>query len=231
MTQLAATVRRMTGGARELDDSIAGCAAAHQRLLADLDELSDDVARRPSLLPGWSVGHVLTHLARNADSHVRMFEGAERGEELVQYAGGPEQRALDIDAGAGRAAVELVADVRTSIWHLEQTWATTSAGAWEGAGRTMAGDLQPCTDLPFRRWREVEVHHADLGLPSFTYDDWSDDYVRRELRRQLMVWRSRLPMGVGELPAGVVSLSPHRRLAWLLGRYTADGLPDPGRWA
>ncbi len=52
----------------------------------------------------WTVGHVLTHLARNAESHVRMLEGATMGEALEQYAGGYDQRAADIEAGADRSA-------------------------------------------------------------------------------------------------------------------------------
>jgi hypothetical protein len=53
---------------------------SHARLLAALAPLTDDGARRRSRLPGWTVGHVLTHLARNADSHLRMLEAARRGE-------------------------------------------------------------------------------------------------------------------------------------------------------
>jgi uncharacterized damage-inducible protein DinB len=64
---------------RELDRDVAGCANSHQRLLESLDSLTDEQARQPSNLPEWSVGHVLTHIARNADSHVRMLQGAERG--------------------------------------------------------------------------------------------------------------------------------------------------------
>src|SRR5580698_3421583 len=86
---------------------IAGCAAAHAALLADLDALTDDQARGPSALPGWSVGHLLTHIARNADSVVRRLEGAIRGEVLTQYAGGVAGRQADIDAGADRAADDL----------------------------------------------------------------------------------------------------------------------------
>ncbi len=33
----------------------------------------------PSLLPGWTRGHVLTHIARNADSFVRVLEAARSG--------------------------------------------------------------------------------------------------------------------------------------------------------
>ncbi|MGD9703490.1 MAG: maleylpyruvate isomerase N-terminal domain-containing protein [Acidimicrobiia bacterium] len=220
----------MDDRSRDLDDEIAGCAAAHQRLLAHIDELGDDAVRRPSLLPGWTVGHVLTHLARNADSLVRMLEGAERDEILDQYEGGADARAADIEAGSGRSAAGLVRDVRQTIWQLEGTWATTSPAAWARSGRGTRGDLLPCKDLPFRRWREVEVHHADLGLPGFTFDDWSSDYVRRELPRELMTWRSRLPMGIADLPPAALALSPNRRLAWLLGRHHVDSLPEQGPW-
>ena len=215
---------------RDLDDEIAGCAAAHQGLLAHIDQLDDADVHLPSLLPGWTVGHVLTHVARYADSFVRMLEGAERGEILDQYEGGVDARAAAIEAGAGRTAGDIVHDVRATIWRLEQTWASTTPTAWDGSGRGTFGDLLPCIDLPFRRWREVEVHHADLGLPAFTVDDWSGGYVRRELQRELMTWRSRKPMGFADLPPAALALSPNRRLAWLLGRQQVDGLPDPGPW-
>ena len=39
---------------------IAGATVAHARLAAALDGLTDEVAARPSLLPGWTVGHLLT---------------------------------------------------------------------------------------------------------------------------------------------------------------------------
>ena len=87
--------------ARALDAQVAGCAAAHQRLLASLAELSDADARADSMLPGWSRGHVLNHLARNADSHARMFEAATRGQEAPQYPGGMEGRVAEIEAGDG----------------------------------------------------------------------------------------------------------------------------------
>ena len=215
---------------RALDDEIAGCAAAHQRLLGHIDQLDDADVRRPSLLPGWTVGHVLTHLARNADSFVRILEGAERGDILDQYEGGARSRAAAIEAGSSRSAGDLVHDVRATIWRLERTWAGTTPVAWGGSGRATGGELLPCIDLPFRRWREVEVHHVDLGLPGFTIDDWSSAYVRRELQRELMRWRSRKPMGFADLPPPALELSPNRRLAWLLGRHRVDVLPDPGPW-
>ncbi len=88
----------------------------------------------------------------------------------------------------------------------------------------------PCLGLPFRRWREVEIHHADLGLPGFTFDEWPADYVREELRRLGMVAASRTPMGVGAtggLPGAVLALPEPRRLAWLTGRLRSPDLPTP----
>jgi ABC-type lipoprotein export system ATPase subunit len=52
------------------------------REVADLVErLGNDRswATDPSRLPGWNFGHVITHLARNADSHRRLIDAAETG--------------------------------------------------------------------------------------------------------------------------------------------------------
>ncbi len=81
---------------------VRGCVAAQAALNETLKGLTDDVARRPSRLPGWSAGHLLSHVARNADSVVWRLEGAARGELRDQYPGGLEQRRDDIEAGAGR---------------------------------------------------------------------------------------------------------------------------------
>src|SRR4051794_11621167 len=47
---------------------LAGVTESHRRLFADIDGLTDAQARAASNLPDWTVGHVLTHIARNADS-------------------------------------------------------------------------------------------------------------------------------------------------------------------
>lgn len=222
--------------AQDIDRAVAGAASAHQLLLADLDDLlgsgrlDDGAVRGPSLLPGWTVGHVLTHIARNADSHARILAAAGRGEVVDQYEGGVEGRAAAIDAGAGRTAAEQVADVRTSAWALEAAWATCPSDGWAGHGRGSRGDQIPVADLPFRRWREVAVHHVDLGL-GYGWSDWPADYVRLELDRQVMAWRSRLGMGLTTLPPAALALGPNERLAWLLGRHHVPDLADPGPFA
>jgi maleylpyruvate isomerase len=80
----------------ELDADVASCVESHEvldRCLADLAELD---AATPSRLPDWSIGHVLTHLARNADGQISMLDGQH------QYPQGAEGRNADIDAGAER---------------------------------------------------------------------------------------------------------------------------------
>lgn len=201
------------------DDDIAGAVAAHARLLANLEGLTDSDVARPSLLPGWTVGHVLTHLARNADSHVRMLEGAADGRAVEQYPGGRAAREAAIDAGAGRAAGVLVDDVRAASWRLEGLWATVPDHVWGGHAFAADGARRPCVRLPFHRWREVEVHQVDLGIGP-TWDDWPDDYVARELPRVLASLPHRLPD-----PAA------RRRLtAWLLDRAPTPGALDLGGW-
>jgi maleylpyruvate isomerase len=209
-----------------IDRDRAGATRAHRAVVATLQLLTDQQARQPSLLPGWSVGHVATHIARNAEGHVRMFDAAMRGEVAEMYPGGTEQRTDDIEAGSGRAAAELLADVTATADTLETTWAATPDGAWAGRGITFAGETT-MSDLVFIRWRETTVHHADLGL-DFSWSDWDPEYVRAELARLTMLWASRKPMGLTELPPEAMRISDHHRVAWLLGRAEIEGLGPAG---
>lgn len=220
-------MRRM-GQPRDVAEALAGASEAQQRLAATVTPLDDATIRRPSLLPGWTVGHVLAHLARNADSHVLALEGGAAGEVVDRYPGGAAQRNGDIDAGAGRPAADLVADVLATSARLEAVWASLPDAVWAQPG-TVMGRAEPLGSLPFRRWREVEVHHADLGL-GFGPQDWPSTYVSLELRNATMAWRAQRPMGLTDLPPAALALPPHERLAWLLGRLDMDGLPEVPPW-
>ena len=211
--------------ANTLNEHVSGCAAAHQRLLGALENLTNDDCRQDSLLPNWSRGHVLTHLSRNADSHVNLLQAAVRGEVGNQYVS-VEQRNGDIESGATRSAEELVMDLRLSIYGLEAAWASANEKAWQGQGRTLRGNVIEMSSLVFLRWREVEIHHADLNL-GLSYDDLTPLYVRLELDQQIMLWRSRKPMGMTDLPEIAKKLSPSQRLAWLMGRVEVAGLAKP----
>ena len=62
---------------------------SHARLESTLNGLTDEQARQPSLLPGWSRGHVATHLSRNADALRRLTLGVLGDEQADQK---PNQR-------------------------------------------------------------------------------------------------------------------------------------------
>jgi maleylpyruvate isomerase len=194
-------------------NAIEMCLASHQRLINTVSHLDDDVVRRPSVLPGWSVAHVLTHIARNADGHVHRLEGALRGEDVPRYPGGSAQRNADIEEGARRGFEELLDDVTSSAVRLQETWRRCEADNWPNA-HLMAGEKWRITESPLRRLREVEIHHADLGLDDYTAQDWPEAYVQWELTATLPGVPERLDdedksrvflnwlIGRGDLPPG-----------------------------
>jgi maleylpyruvate isomerase len=79
--------------------------------------------------------------------------------------------------------------------------------------KTIRGGEVPVALLPYRRWREVEVHLVDLGL-GFTSSDWSPELVDRMLPT---------------LVAGLPGRADARELAaWLLGRGSPPQLQPWG---
>ena len=156
------------------------CRLSQVRLREAVVGLSDADVREPSLLPGWSVAHVLTHFARNADSVLRRLDGARRGEIVDQYAGGAAARAAEIEEGADRSAAELVADVMATADAIDEAWASFPADRWDRLGRTVYGDELPVATLPFGRAREVEVHLVDLGR-GYSPADWPPELAERWL--------------------------------------------------
>src|SRR6476646_10866391 len=92
------------------DADIGSCVAAHRAFLAALASLTDDDFRSPSLLPRYSRGHVVTHLANKTRAHVRVFGGPAAGEIRQLHPDGYDaDRAAD--AGATRAAAALRDDI------------------------------------------------------------------------------------------------------------------------
>ena len=199
-----------------------GCIASQDRLLRELDDLGEGLdPSHPSALPGWTVGHVLTHLARNAESHLAMLDGR------PQYTSAVERDA-GIERGAARPAPELVADLAEWSQAFAERWRRgRERGDIDVAGTAQrVGGTVPVGMLPMLRWREVEVHRVDLGLGA-TLVELDREYLRRDLRLLEMLWRARRPMGLTPLPAEVRRLAPHERLGWFLGRVHLDGVPPP----
>lgn len=162
---------------------------------------------------------MLTHLARNADSHTRMIEAVLRGEPVEQYPGGSAQRSGDIEAGSTRDARVLIDDLRASDDAMAAAFARVDDATW-ARDALRWGEPWPAVDLPFLRWREVALHATDLGVDGVDASIWHPDYVDHELRRQVgaLAWR---------LPAGTAVRLVARDAGW--STFVVPSAGDPVR--
>jgi maleylpyruvate isomerase len=208
---------------------------ATRRMLAGLDWLTDADVARASLCPGWTVGHVLTHIARNADALRRGIDGARRGEPVMLY-DSMEARAADIEAGAARPIAELAADIGKSALLLDDVWSALDGETWEGEVLHRLGP-RSVRGTPAMRWREVEIHRADLAC-GYGPAEWPEPFAAHLLDETGTSVAARLPTGLAvELRATDMdrrwSLGPAdgRRItvsgpswaiaAWMVGRQAA----------
>lgn len=220
--------------------------AATRRLLETAEAFGDDDVRAPSLLPGWSRAHVLTHLARNADSTRNLLIWARTGVETPDYAG-LEARAAGVEAGAVRPAAELVADLRHSADRLVAEYALMPPDAWEHPVRWTIGGPGPVRRAAPARVQEILIHHVDLDA-GYTAADWPDDFTHDLLTRVIRSFSARADAPAMRLhatdidhwyevspPGGAPEIHGTRRalLVWLIGRSpggdltTAQGQPLP----
>lgn len=155
--------------------------AATGHLCATAARFTDADVRAPSLLPGWSRGHVLTHLARNADGGRRLLIWARTGVETPEY---PSLAARDeqIEAGAGRSAEALVADLLHSAARFAAQYRRMTPAAWERTVRWTRGQQHPAARAADSRLCEVLVHHVDLDA-GYTPAHWPADFVHAMLDR------------------------------------------------
>ncbi|MFF0390075.1 maleylpyruvate isomerase family mycothiol-dependent enzyme [Kitasatospora sp. NPDC004615] len=205
-------------------------AAATGQLLRTASGFTDADVRAPSLLPGWSRGHVLTHLARNADGGRRLLGWARTGMEAAEY---PSLAARDeqIEAGAGRGAAELLADLRCSAVAFEAEYRRMPPEAWHRTVRWTRGQERPALRAADARLCEVLVHHADLDA-GYTPAHWPADFVEAMLGRVVASFAAREHAPAMRLHATdtgatygtsgprqpVVGGPQHALLAWLMGR-------------
>jgi maleylpyruvate isomerase len=221
---------------------------ATTRYLAALTDLSDEDCRGPSLLPGWTRGHVITHLSRNADGLCNLLHWAQTGVETTMYES-DEKRDADIEAGAGRSAAELRADASASCgrW-LQAANEVHSSHLEDLVSRTPGSPPFPAYRVGRLRLTEVEVHHADLDI-GYTAHDWPAAFARHLLdrrTRELTEADASLtlrPTDLGETieigDGGPEVSGTAADLAWwLIGRGSGEGvssgsgdLPTIGRWA
>jgi maleylpyruvate isomerase len=213
---------------RPITPALRGVGAAQDRLERVVDQMADTEVAQPSALPGWSRGHVLTHLARNADSQTAMLLGAQRGEIIDQYPGGDAQRSGDIEAGAGRTRGEIAVDLEAGHRRFLAAAEAMSDEAWERTTRPRAGE-RPAWATVWARWREVEVHLLDLGLgPDSAAAALSSAFVDAFLPGEMGQLPSRLPSGAAGYRVELEG-APSDQLLWLMGRpsgpvgLTVDG--------
>jgi maleylpyruvate isomerase len=206
---------------------------ATARLIATAQTLDEGRLAEASLLPGWTRGHVLAHVARNADAYVRLLSWAYSGVETPAYSD-PAQRDAEIEAGAFRSLAEQIDDLQTSAGYFSDMVTALPDEAWAATVRSPQGESLPAAALMFARLREVEIHHVDLAA-SYQPSDWSDDFTGRLLQvltrtlpgvrvRLLTDQEQALQIGPIDASAPTVSGSGQALAAWLTGRSAGAGL-------
>ncbi|MGW4240877.1 maleylpyruvate isomerase family mycothiol-dependent enzyme [Nocardia sp. NPDC004722] len=237
----------MTSDASQLADTTAQLdivATATTRLLPAVAALGEADLAEPSLLPGWTRGHVLAHLSRNADSLVNLLLWARTGIETPQYAS-QFLREADIEAGAPRPLREQLEDLTASHERWLALARVMPADRWSTLVRNRAGGEIPATRVVWMRLLEVEIHHVDLNL-GYTPADWPADFTTRLLAQSATEVKPADGTGftvtatdtgftatIGT-PATTVTGPAAALAAWLIGRspgtdLTGD-LPNLAAW-
>jgi maleylpyruvate isomerase len=226
-------VTPVQGDPAALREQVAG---ATGRVLATATRISDGEVAGPSLLPGWSRGHVLTHIARNADGLRNLLIWARTGIETPQYASS-QAREDEITAGAARTAAEQAADIRDSGEAFLSEAATLDAAAWQASVAGLRGPAHPAWVVLSRRLSELEIHHVDLNA-GYGPADWPESFVREFLGKVTSAFDEAAAAEPAELTdassgltyrigtAGTTAAEPRhfvsgpggQLLAWLLGR-------------
>ncbi|HXL17417.1 MAG TPA: maleylpyruvate isomerase N-terminal domain-containing protein, partial [Streptosporangiaceae bacterium] len=129
-------------GPRSVDLTIARISEATDRLIRSASGLIEDQLRAPSLLPGWSRAHVLSHVARNADGLSNLLTWARTGVETPQYTS-REDRDAQIEEGSSRPAAEIVADLSRSSKAFISQARELPPVAWLAEVRGMRGPAHP----------------------------------------------------------------------------------------
>ncbi|CAM5586268.1 maleylpyruvate isomerase family mycothiol-dependent enzyme [Streptomyces aurantiogriseus] len=219
-----------------------------RRLQQAIDALPPTAVAEPSALPGWTRGHLLTHLARNADALVNLLTWARTGIPTPMYTS-PDQRATDIEAGAGRPLDEQRTDVRESAARFAEAAEALTDDAWSATVTSGQGREIPASEVLWLRAREVWIHLVDLrvgvGMDALPPDlawalvrdvaGWMSARVAPDIGAELTAeGHGTVVLGTPSPSAGTVSGPPHALAAWLTGRGSTEELrgelPKLPRW-
>lgn len=150
---------------------LASVREATERLLTAAVALDNAAVAGPSRLPGWSRGHVLAHLARNADALVNVLEGR------PMYISA-EARDSDIERDAPRPLAAQLTDVRDTAARFQAVGAAPAD--WDRTVELRNGVTDVAARVPFRRLIEVELHHVDLDI-GYELEDLPEEFTGREI--------------------------------------------------
>ncbi|MFJ6630450.1 maleylpyruvate isomerase family mycothiol-dependent enzyme [Streptomyces sp. NPDC091376] len=150
---------------------LASVREATKRLLDATAALENAAVAEPSRLPGWTRGHLLAHVARNADALVNVLEGR------PMYVSA-EARDNDIERDAPRQLGVQLDDVRESGERFGSAGAAEAD--WARVVELRNGVKDTASRIPFRRLVEVELHHVDLGV-GYELEDLPADFTEREI--------------------------------------------------
>ena len=204
---------------RELSDQID---LATQRLLDDARTIPEADLRVPSLLPGWTQAHVLSHVARGADAMRNLLAGVRSGRDRPAYASA-QAREADIERGAAMRAADLMADLADSAMALRAVIRQLPDEAWQVRVRVLDSAPFPAAEVLTRRLVEVELHHCDLGA-GYGPADWPAAFASMDLAEPM---RSQRRDRLSYSPA------PPRSGAQTPGQAPAPWKPGqrlPGSW-
>jgi maleylpyruvate isomerase len=229
---------------------IAHLSEATTRMLQALTDVPPAILRDPSLLPDWTVAHVATHLARNADAQRNLLHWASTGVETPMYPSA-DAREAGIAEGVRREPREILEDLVASCDRLATAIADQPAAAWDARISLRRGGPVASDVVLDARLSEVELHHHDLGLDGglalLSDDDGAmllaavvNTYVRnRDLGGIVVLPDGGDPITLTGMPAGEPTRvrGPAAAVAgWLTGRLdgadlSCDGpLPDLEAW-
>jgi maleylpyruvate isomerase len=212
---------------------LASVREATERLLTAVGTLDNAGVTDQSRLPGWTRGHVLAHLARNADALVNVLEGR------PMYVSA-EARDADIERDAPRPLEAQLTDVRESAARFQEVGAVPAD--WSRTVTLRNGVTDSASRVPFRRWAEVELHHVDLGI-GYELEDLPEEFTEREtaflavrftghpdvpptrLTDGTCAWRTGREEGGREI---TVTGAPADLLGWLAGRREGSALTVDG---
>ena len=214
---------------------------ATDRFLTSMADLDAAALAAPSLLPGWTRGHVCAHVAGNADSLTNLLTWGRTGVETPAYPPG-DARERAIEAGSSRSGAEHVEAVTSSARRFADAVAAHPTDRWDVEVTWRGGAVTPVRGVLWARLREVEIHHVDLGL-AYTPARWTDEFTSHVLANVTSAFRqldpppafdlhavdtdARWQLGVEPSPV-VVSGPQAALLAWLIGRSSGDGLSADG---